>query len=142
MMSSRALEFSIQGDQSQSTNQELSILLKEVFADWPLHQASRPTDSAGELRTRSDPVAVAALVLAVPGAILASWDLVQRMKLTEKVERLIAWARRKKQENPTLTITLSLSGIRVTYLDRTEPEEILNALAEWAAQDSPKPDQG
>ena len=141
-MSDRAFEFSIQGDQSGSTNQELSTLLQDVFTDWPLQKTTKPVESPGEARTRTDPVTVAALVLAVPGAILATWDLAQRIELKKKVERLIDWARRKKKENPTLVITLTLSGIRVKYLDRTEPEEILDALAEWAEKDSPKSDQG
>ena len=141
-MSDKAFEFSIQGDQSGSTNQELSTLLQEVFTDWPLQKTNKPIESPGEARTRTDPLTVAALVLAVPGAILATWDLAQRIELKKKVERLIDWARRKKKENPTLVITLTLSGIRVKYLDRTEPEEILDALAEWAEKDSPKSDQG
>jgi len=140
-MLTRALEFCIQGDSNESTNQELFTLLQDIFTDWPLQKTTQPVESHVEGPTRTDPVAVAALVLAVPGAVLATWDLAHRMELKDKVERLIDWAKRKKQENPTLVITFSPSGIRVKYLDQTEPEEILDALAEWAEKDSAKPDQ-
>jgi hypothetical protein len=42
---------------------------------------------------RGDPVAVAALILAVPGAVLAAMDIIERTKLAAKVKTLLKKAR-------------------------------------------------
>jgi len=47
-----------------------------------------------EVDAKGDPVAVTALILAIPGAILATMDLVERAKVAEKIRKLIEKVRK------------------------------------------------
>jgi hypothetical protein len=69
-------------------------------------------------------------VLAIPGALLATLDLVKRMELKPKVERLLAWVRRRRSEDPTIEVTLRLGDGRALRLDAAGAAEVLDALAQ------------
>lgn len=47
-----------------------------------------PDEAGSSTRTGADPVAVAALVLSIPSALLATWDIAERLRL---LPRVAAW---------------------------------------------------
>lgn len=126
-MTQQSIEIQFHGEERDTLAEELSSLLAGDFADWPQHAVDRPIVPQGD--ERADPVTIAALVISVPAAVLATWDLAQRIKVKEKVDRLIGWARRKSTESPRTQMTIHLPSGTVIRLDHAKPEDILDALA-------------
>ncbi len=54
-----------------------------------------------EEASKGDPVAVAALILSIPGAILATMTLVERAKIAERIQRLL---KKVREINSTATL--------------------------------------
>ena len=118
------LQFEFRGSEGREAAGELSEFLRHEFADW---QSNVAEQSPADAVLRSDPVAVIALILSVPSAILATWDLAERMKLRAKVDHLITWAKVRAacgKANPTLMLPQG----RAVPLDEAKPEQILDAV--------------
>lgn len=129
-MTQHSIEFHFQGKARDTLAEELSDLLADTFDDWSQHTTDKEATPAGI--DKSDPVAVAALVLAIPAALLATWDLAKRMQLKEKVDRLIHWAREKTKKAPKTRMTIHLPNGIVVSLNEVKPEEFLDMLDELA----------
>jgi hypothetical protein len=71
----------------------------------------RPAATLPETARRVvDPISLAALILSVPGAVLASVDLVQRIAKRRKAKALIAEAQRLRDETNVETYILLPDG--------------------------------
>ena len=121
------IEFQFHGEGRDALARELSDLLSNEFDGWPQHTTNKTIAPVGE--QKSDPVAIAALIIAVPAAVLATWDLAQRIQVKQKIDRLISWAKRKESEAPETQMTIHLPGGAVVRLDQVKPESILDVLA-------------
>lgn len=128
-MSDSGLEFQFSGKKAADGVTDLALFLEEELPDW--ERAVRE-QTERKVVTRGDAAIVLAtltLVLTIPQAVQASWDLAQRMKLKEKVERLIAWAReRRERGEPNPDIIFPLDA-RPLPLDQATPQQILDAIA-------------
>ncbi|WP_372396410.1 hypothetical protein ABMY26_11505 [Azospirillum sp. HJ39] len=67
----------------------LAAEVEEFLADALGTDAERLPPSQDQAIQRGDPLAVAALVLAVPSAIVATLDLAARARLAERIDRLL-----------------------------------------------------
>ncbi len=129
------MKFEFEGPNAEIMANDLGNLLAVEFADWPqrfetLHRSPRD----GDLGVRGDPVAVAALVLSVPSAILATWDLATRIRVRERVERLIRWYQQQRRSNRQTKITvIGLDG-RSSALDQLPIAEIVDGLERLARE--------
>ncbi|MFC1537452.1 hypothetical protein ACFL4P_01345 [Gemmatimonadota bacterium] len=81
--------------------------------------------SQGEEASKGDPVAVAALILAIPGALLATMDLIERAKVAEKVRKLL-----KKAREGDGNATLHVVGEMSLDLTIATEDEVIDLLAE------------
>lgn len=118
-MTQHSIEFQFQGEARDALARELGNLLADTLADWPQHTTDKATTPT-------------ALILAVPGAVLATWDLAKRIQLKEKVDRLINWAKEKATTAPQTRMTIHLPNGIVVALDQVKPEDLLDVLAELA----------
>ena len=131
-MTQHSIEFQFQGEARDALARELGNLLADTLADWPQHTTDKATTPTGSHKIDAVSVAVAALILAVPGAVLATWDLAKRIQLKEKVDRLINWDKEKATTAPQTRMTIHLPNGIVVALDQVKPEDLLNVLAELA----------
>lgn len=125
------LEFHLQGSQADATAAALERFFAETFGANARREVLQ-APAAGEGEKAVDPVAVAALILSIPGALLAAMDLAERLQLKEKVANLIALARRERTEHGT-RVWLQRRDAPPLALDEAQPAEIIDA-AEKARQ--------
>jgi len=119
------LRFLIDGPDGEADAKELRRDLQEILGAAAVSE-SLPPPEPGERAT--DPIAVAGLILAIPGAILAVMDLAERLRLKQKLEQLIARIKERRALRPGRTTLLLEDGRRVA-LDEVEPEELLTLAA-------------
>lgn len=122
------LKFHLQGPQSDATAAALEAYFAETFGE-TARRENLPMPAPGETQKAADPIAVAALILSIPGALLATVDLAERLQLKQKVERLIALARREWREHGT-RIWLQRRNATPLALDEIEPADVLGAANE------------
>ena len=120
-MSEVAIE--IHGPQAESLAAELEALLQEELGETG-RRVQTPTTAAS---TKADPVAVAALVISLPGALLATMDLAKRLDLVPRLQRLLAWARSKAGSETELTLITSRKSLR---LAEASADQVMDACAE------------
>lgn len=119
------LKLHLQGSQTEATATALEAFFAETFGE-PARRESPLPPPVSEAAKAADPIAVAALVLSIPGALLATVDLAERLQLKQKIERLIALARREWREHGT-RIWLRRRDATPLALDEIEPAEVLDA---------------
>jgi hypothetical protein len=73
----------------------LTAIFDKEFGRRP-HRSREKPETGGE--HKADPVAVAALILSLPSATLAAIDLAERIKLRDKITRLLALIRRQHDD--------------------------------------------
>ena len=137
-MKKEEFEFRFDGPQAEADAQVLAGFLAKEFPDWHARVSrSQPPAKPPGTKDAALTVAIIALIVALPGALNDGLDLADRLKLTPKFERLIAWARERRargQKNPFLA--LPPHGTPVP-LDQAKPAQLLDAVAALA----PKPPQ-
>jgi hypothetical protein len=74
--------------------------------------------------SKGDPVAIAALILSIPSAILAAMDLVERARVAERVRDLL-----KKVREVDGTSTLHVGAEPSLDLRTATEDEVMNLLA-------------
>lgn len=115
------LEFRIEGDQANEIADELAELLENEFAQRP--KKTTPDGSPTTAAQRSDWVGIVALILAIPSAVIATADAVERFKVKEKAEKLIEFAKNKYQT----------TGVRIWF--KKSQDSVSAALDEATASD-------
>lgn len=122
------LELLLRGPGAEAAADALAALLGEGGPGPGVPIARRPADAAaGGRRKAVDPVAVAALVLSIPSAALAAWDLTTRIQARRKAEKVVEAARRLRLETGTDSFVLTLEGPRA--LDTLDPDRLLELAA-------------
>ncbi len=117
------LEFHIEGEQAETTAVELQALIGEQFGR-ESRRVSAPT--SGREREKSDPLAVAAVILAVPPAILATVELAERLAIKDKAQRLIDFARSRHRQHGTRIWLKRANRIEPLLLDEAKLSELLD----------------
>lgn len=116
--------FRIEGPDAAEAAAELSREIEKTLGQKPgLKKADPPrTDDP----VKVDPVAVAALVLAVPSALLAAADLVQRFKKKKQIDLIIEIAKKHNAENPETQIRISgPKGVSV-HLHQADADSVID----------------
>jgi hypothetical protein len=119
------VELRISGPDAEALAAELAALVDDEFGTRPPVRPIRSSAPPGEVMRSADPVAVAALVLAVPGALLAASDLARRMEVSQKIGRLLEWARRKTPESTSNRLEIVDGDGRARRLDRVDSAEVI-----------------
>ena len=103
------LELILNGTDAEGAARDLA----EVLADANPRLAPRPLDTPAAVPHRTiDPVAVSALVLSIPAALLAVLDLADRVGKRRRAKRLIESAARIRIERRVEVMTITADGAR------------------------------
>jgi hypothetical protein len=116
----------ITGPEAEEAGRELQALLRETFGEEGRRIATPEADTSGR---KIDPatLALVTFIVALPGAIRNTLDLAEKMKLIERIQRLIAWARGRGKSGTRIAL-VSSSGTSVD-LTQVEPADVV-ALSE------------
>ena len=101
--------FHIEGPDGDETARELFDLLRTEFGVRPERmdrETRRRTDPAGS----AEPVAVTALTIAVPAAVLTAADPSEQAGIKEKLEKVIDWAKEKTLRSPEERLAVQAPG--------------------------------
>lgn len=118
----RDLRLHLEGGDAEAAAAEIAALMEASFGRRPERARAGRSDGEGD---KADPVAVAALVLAIPGAALATMDLAERVRLREKLGRLIELARRLRRERGTVARLETGRGLE--DLAGLDPDRVIEA---------------
>ncbi len=125
------LEILIEGAGAEELAAELGDFLKDELGVGPRRRRSSPspTISPGATTRGVDPIGALGLVLAIPSGILAISDLAKRLETREKLDRLLAWLRRRKREAPGTRVELRPgSSGRARTLEESGTDTVLKML--------------
>jgi len=124
------IEIYLQGDEAEAQAHALHTLLSEVVPQLPEPKAARPKAVDRDATRSPDLVAVATLVISIPGAVLATWDLAQRLQLPEKLRELKAgWSATGNSTQRTRLV--NMDG-RTYDFDRLSAEELADLMLDAA----------
>jgi hypothetical protein len=114
------LELLLSGADPEGAAHDLSAAL----ADTDVQLSPRPLDAQTAAHYKSiDPVAVAALLVSIPGAILATMDVVDRLTKRRRAKTLIDTAKRIRTERGVEIMALTPTGTRL--LTDLDPDTLL-----------------
>ncbi|MBK8254966.1 MAG: hypothetical protein IPK82_20200 [Polyangiaceae bacterium] len=117
----------ISGPEAEETRAELEAWWKTEMGE-ALQRVTAGPGSAKENARGPDPVAVTALVLAIPSAIVATLDLVKRIELTKRVNRWIDWVREKRAKHPKVRIVLLDKDGRPLDVAKAQASDVFEVL--------------
>ncbi|MFP4348895.1 MAG: hypothetical protein ACOC3W_06725 [Thermodesulfobacteriota bacterium] len=106
---------------------KLADLMKAELGERPEPVKAAPVEVPG---VKADPIAVAALILAIPPSLLAAVNLVDRAQKTEKIQKLIEWVRNQKQTYRNIRFKLVTPKGAVIQFDMSSGSEIQEIAAE------------
>ncbi|TWB29655.1 hypothetical protein [Nitrospirillum bahiense] len=125
------ITITIAGSNAPALAAEVEAFLADALAT----RAERHAPPQDEAIQRGDPLAVAALVLAIPSAITATLDLVTRARLAERIDQLLDRVRGMAAPSDSVRLTSGaapdldlITAKRDAVLDRLEhaPDGITN----------------
>jgi len=120
-MMERHFKLNVSGPEAEENAGELVEFVEKEFDCKPVCLKTGIGENRRGYRS-VDPVAIAAFIVAVPSAVLATIDLVERRKKKEKVDRLLQWLQDKK-----VNITITTPNGTTMQLDAADSADILNA---------------
>ena len=129
-------QLSISGKEADVTAaaDELSAILTEGEQDLAVSRV-QSTSPSTEGRKIIDPLSLIAVILAVPVAIVATADIVERMRTRRKAEALINTARRLQGEKQVQIMVVAVEGFP-RALDQLKPDDLLE-IADKLKQGAP-----
>jgi hypothetical protein len=103
------LQIIIAGQEVESAAKTLSSLLMEGETSAAVSRIE-PSALPEVTRRIIDPISIGALILAIPGAILAVMDITDRIRKRKKAQSLIEMTKRLKSENDVQTSIVMVDG--------------------------------
>lgn len=135
-MKKQGFEFHFDGPQAEVASREMANFLAKEFPGCTTGvQQRQPSHKAEGTRDAGTTVAIIALVFSLPGVTKNTLDVADRLKLKEKLTRLIAWAkerRARRRQNPFLI--LPPHGLKLP-LDQAKPDQLLDAVTDPSSTD-------
>ena len=124
-MSELQFQFQIQGRNAEIIAQKVSaILAKELNVQAELSSSNRPIEKD---RRAVDPVALAALIVSIPSAVLAALDVLERMKKKGKIEKALEKIGELMQDFPDAAIQLKAPDGTLLKVEKSNATKLIDA---------------
>jgi hypothetical protein len=127
-MSKNEISFIVTGPDAEIGANEIKEIINKEFAYDPqilTEKASNRFDSTRGV----DPVALGALLLSIPGAILAVADIVSRIKNKQKLDEVLEKIKNRVVQKKSLTVRIVYPDGMVKEIISAESSEILDSLS-------------
>ena len=122
------LEFD--GSDARAAAQEWVDFLAQQPADWSSEIAERTAPARGEVLMRGvDPITWITLTVSLLTVADKALSLAERIKLKEKISRLVAWARQRRRRGQAVPRLVLPRAGRSVPLDEARLEETLDEIA-------------
>lgn len=123
------IEMHIEGSNAGELADEIKAFFRAEFGVDPTETGAARSGYRSTVPERDiDPIAVASLVLAIPGAILAAGDLAQRYQVKGKLDKLRSLLKQKL--SPGNRVSLLNSKGKQVYLDSATAQQVLDVAEE------------
>lgn len=126
------LRFLVRSEASDKGAQAFETLLQSLGEDLAVKR-EQPESLPQDKRKVIDPISLAALILSIPSAALAVWDLADRMRKRQRAEQLVDGAKRLLRERKVEVYLVTDIGPKP--LNEMTPDQVLD-LAKLMAQSS------
>ena len=130
---SEELQFRIEGPDARNLAGELREILESELAT-PVTSRTESSPAGGSAMRSGDPLTVAALVLSLPGALLAAADLAQRLELKEKADRLLQRLRNRTAKSLGHRVEVVDAEGRGRSVETLDSDELLEISIELRVQ--------
>jgi hypothetical protein len=119
-----AIEIRLSGADASALAAPAEELLRTIATTEP--EQRKPIDP--QEISKGDPVAVTALILSIPSAILATMDIVERAKVVERIRTLL-----QKIKSANATATLQTDNEPPLDLKDATEDEVMDLIAKRSA---------
>ena len=124
-MNKQEIVFCVEGQDAEAGADEIKKIINDVFEYAP--QVSVEKEKTRQGNTRGfDPVAVSALVLAIPGTILAVAGLADRMKKKKQLDGALKKIKTQVVEKDKVTVKITYPDGTVKEISTVDSVEILD----------------
>jgi hypothetical protein len=135
-MQETSISFDLKSPKAEETAKRLASCLEQELGDWQVQFQSHSSAASAPEGEKGDAIPILTLLVTVPPAILAAWDIAQRLKLAEKARRFLKVARERLKRDEQRMVTLHVPSKVPVPLDKAEPHDLVNAIAALAGKET------
>lgn len=133
-MARKETSFIIAGPDAESGASEIQAIIRQELGYDPPILAGKETDYSD--RTKGiDPIALAGLLLAIPGTILAVMELAGRLKKKQQLDNVLMKIRQQVVQKKRLTVKIMDPNGMIKEIDSIESSEILDYYTDYTGKE-------
>ena len=126
-MDKQEISFFVQGRDAETGANEIRRIINDEFEYEPQIIADKENDPAGDTKG-VDPIALGALILAVPAAILAVADLASRIRNKKKLDRVLEKIQKRVVQKKEVTVKIIYPNGMIKDISAVDSVEILDTF--------------
>lgn len=124
-MDKKEISFFVKGQDAETGANEIKKIINDEFEYEPQILAEKENNREGNTKA-VDPITLSALILAVPGAILAVADLAGRIKNKKKLDRALEKIQKQVVQKKEVTVKIIYPNGMIKDICSVDSVEILD----------------
>jgi len=124
-MDKKEISFFVKGQDAETGANEIKKIINDEFEYEPQILADKENKPEGSTKA-VDPIALGALILAVPAAILAVADLADRIKNKKKLDRVLEKIQKRVVQKKEVTVKIIYPNGMIKDISSVDSVEILD----------------
>ena len=127
-MDKKEISFFVEGQDAETGANEIKKIINDEFEYEPQILADKENNREGSTKA-VDPIALGALILAVPAAILAVADLASRIKNKKKLDRVLEKIQKRVIQKKEVTVKIIYPNGMIKDISSVDSVEILDTFS-------------